>query len=88
MGASSADFSRNTTSRPPRTIRHDGGEIEIEETGLYIDVPSDAIDGNSLTITVTALRDAAIAYDFEPHGMVFPKPLDFQQDFKNTHWET
>ncbi|MGV3710222.1 MAG: hypothetical protein ACO1Q7_15410 [Gemmatimonas sp.] len=64
-----------------------GGRIEIRETGLRVDVPSGAIPGNSLTITVTAIPGDAIAYDFQPHGTVFLKPLKFQQELKATSWE-
>lgn len=63
-----------------------GGKLEIKETGLRVDIPAGAIPGNSLTITVTALAGSAVAYDFQPHGTVFQRALDFQQDLKNTSW--
>lgn len=69
------------------TFDKKGGKIEIKETGLRIDVPSGAIPGSSLTITVTALAGSGIAYDFQPHGTVFLKPLDFEQDLDGTSWE-
>lgn len=68
-------------------IGRDGGKIEIKETGLRIDVPSGAIAEESLRITVTALPGAGIAYDFQPHGTVFLKPLEFEQDLNDTSWD-
>jgi hypothetical protein len=69
------------------TITKGGGKLEIKETGLRVDVPAGAISKNSLTITVTALAGSAVAYDFQPHGTVFLKPLDFQQELDGTSWE-
>lgn len=45
-----------------------------------------AIAGN-LTITVTGLVGDAVAYDFQPHGTVFLKPLQFNQELAGTSWE-
>ncbi|MGV3710712.1 MAG: hypothetical protein ACO1Q7_17955 [Gemmatimonas sp.] len=67
--------------------RKNGGKIEIEETGLRVDVPSGAIVNDTLTITVTALSGKSIAYDFQPHGTVFRKPLAFRQDLEGTSWD-
>ena len=65
-----------------------GGTIDMrDETGLRIDIPENAIPGNSLTIVVTALPGKAVAYDFQPHGTVFLKPLTFRHDLKNTSWD-
>jgi hypothetical protein len=69
------------------TIGKGGGKLEIKEAGLRVDIPSGAIAQNSLTITVTALAGSAVAYDFQPHGTVFLKPLDFEQNLDNTSWE-
>lgn len=68
------------------TFTRSGGKIEIPETGLRIDVPSDAIPGTTLTITVTALPGKSVAYDFQPHGTQFKKPLVFRQDLRGTSW--
>lgn len=64
-----------------------GGRIEIKETGLRVDVPAGALPTSSLTITVTALPGRALAYDFQPHGTVFLKPLAFQQELDDTSWD-
>ena len=67
--------------------RQSGGRIEIEEAGLRIDVPSGAIATNSLTITVNVLPGKSVAYDFQPHGTKFLKPLAFRQDLEGTSWD-
>lgn len=67
--------------------RKDGGRIEITQAGLRVDIPSDAISTTSLTITVTVLAGRAVAYDFQPHGTKFLKPLAFRQDLVGTSWD-
>lgn len=69
------------------TFTTKGGRIEMPELGMRVDVPEGAIPGDSLTIVVTALPGKAIAYDFQPHGTVFLKPLAFRQDLNNTSWD-
>lgn len=68
------------------TFTRSGGKIEIPEAGLRVDIPSDAIPGTSLTITVTVLPGKSVAYDFQPHGTQFKKPLSFRQDLRGTSW--
>ena len=87
MAPLSRDVSLDAPITRSFTFDKKGGRIEIKETGLRVDVPSGAIPGNSLTITVTALPGAGIAYDFQPHGTVFLKPLQFEQDLDNTSWD-
>lgn len=69
------------------TFTRTGGKIEIPETGLRVDVPTDAIPGTTLTITVTVLPGKSVAYDFQPHGTQFRKPLVFKQDLVGTSWD-
>lgn len=70
------------------TFTKKGGTIDMRnETGLRIDIPEGAIPGERLTITVTALPGKAVAYDFQPHGTVFLKPLAFRHDLKYTSWD-
>ncbi|MBC8086815.1 MAG: hypothetical protein H7Z40_06085 [Phycisphaerae bacterium] len=69
------------------TFTRSGGRIEIPEAGLRVDIPSDAIPTNSLTITVTVLPGKSVAYDFQPHGTRFRKPLEFRQDLEGTSWD-
>lgn len=67
--------------------RQNGGKIEIEEAGLRVDVPSGAIASTSMVITVTVLPGKSVAYDFQPHGTKFLKPLAFRQDLEGTSWD-
>lgn len=69
------------------TFTRTGGKIEIPEVGLRVDVPTDAIPGSTLTITVTVLPGKSVAYDFQPHGTQFKKPLNFRQDLEGTSWD-
>lgn len=69
------------------TFTRKGGRIEMQELGMRVDVPENAIPENSLTIVVTALPGKTIAYDFQPHGTVFLKPLVFRQELNSTSWD-
>ena len=65
-----------------------GGTMDLsKEAGLKIEVPQGAIPTSTLTITVTVLPGTMVAYDFQPHGTVFLKPLVFRQDLNNTSWD-
>jgi hypothetical protein len=55
------------------------GTFELPGTGLEIEVPKGAVS-EPVTITATALPGAALAYRFEPHGLVFRRPLHARQD--------
>ena len=66
-----------------KLIGVEGGKIEIPEAGLKIHFPNGALT-QATQITVTALAGSAVAYDFEPHGLVFQKPLIAVQAFKLT----
>lgn len=69
------------------TFDRRGGTMEMKELGLRVDIPGDAIPSTTLTITVTALAGADIAYDFQPHGTVFRKPIAFNQELRGTSWD-
>lgn len=81
------DRAINSITRSFTVTRGDGGRIEIPEAGLRVDVPSGAISTSSLIITVTVLPGKSVAYDFQPHGTKFLKPLAFRQDLENTSWD-
>lgn len=66
------------------TFTKSGGKLAISELGFVLNVPANAIPGNTLTITVTALPGKMVAYDFQPHGTKFLKPITFEQDLGNT----
>ncbi|MEP6779923.1 MAG: hypothetical protein ABJC26_08545 [Gemmatimonadaceae bacterium] len=68
-------------------ITQKGGKIEIKELGFELDIPAGAIPTSSMTITVTALAGSAVAYDFQPHGTKFLKPLSIRQDLKGSNWD-
>lgn len=67
--------------------RANGGRIEMEAAGLRVDVPAGAISSASMVITVTVLPGRSVAYDFQPHGTKFLKPLQFRQDLEGTSWD-
>ena len=69
------------------TFTRAGGSINIPEAGLIVDVPAEAIPTSSLTITVTVLPGKSIAYDFQPHGTQFRRPLTFRQELNGTSWD-
>jgi len=56
-----------------------GGVLLVPETGLELIIPAGALPTSTMTITVKALPGRAVAYDFEPHGTRFVKPLQFRQ---------
>lgn len=57
---------------PQGTVVRDGA------TGLAIEVPAGAV-ADSTHITVIALKGAAVAYRFEPHGLQFATPIHLVQ---------
>ena len=60
-----------------------GGEINIKEAGGKIDFPPGALRERT-HITMTAKAGWNVAYEFEPHGISFDKPVKVQQDLKYT----
>lgn len=62
-----------------------GGVIAIPSLGLKVTVPAGAIPTSSMTITVTALAGNTVAYDFQPHGTKFLKPLRMEQSLVGTN---
>jgi hypothetical protein len=69
-----------------KVISSSGGKISVPEAGFQLEVPSGAFDGASMTFTVTAYAGSTIAYDFQPHGVVFKKPLKATQLLDHTSW--
>lgn len=65
-------------------ITSKGGTIAIPQAGLTLIVPKGAVSKKGLTITVTALAGSATAYEFEPHGSTFAKPLTVVQSLDVT----
>jgi hypothetical protein len=56
-----------------------GGTIRIPQAGFSITFPAGAVS-SATTIRATALEGANVAYDFEPHGIVFAKDPTITQD--------
>jgi hypothetical protein len=64
-----------------------GGSIRIDAAGVQITFPAGALNQDTL-ITVTAFKGSDVAYDFQPHGLVFGKPVMIQQSLAGTWVET
>jgi len=62
-----------------------GGTIEIPAADFELEIPKGALSAPSMTISVTALPGAAVAYNFEPHGTQFLVPLEFVQRLTHTN---
>lgn len=67
-------------------ISSNGGKISLPEADFELQIPSGAFNGTSMTFTVTAYAGSTIAYDFQPHGVVFRKPLKAVQRLDHTNW--
>lgn len=63
-----------------------GGTIELKESGLKITVPEGALFF-PIDITVSRVDNDDIAYEFQPHGLIFMRPLTFSQDLKDTEFD-
>ncbi|HYH83753.1 MAG TPA: hypothetical protein VEX86_28435, partial [Longimicrobium sp.] len=61
------------------TIGTAGGSIRIPAAGVTVTFPSGAVAAPT-AIRVTALAGSNVAYQFEPHGLVFKKPVVIAQD--------
>lgn len=66
-----------------RTIGTNGGTIRFPEVGLTITVPPGAVTRNTRFV-VTALKGTAVAYEFQPHGTTFRRPLTAVQSLVGT----
>lgn len=65
------------------TVGAAGGTSSNPSVGLTVSVPSGALSAPT-TITVTALQGAAVAYSFEPHGLVFDRKVILTQKLQGT----
>ena len=63
-----------------------GGLLEWAEVGLVVIVPPKAISGSEMTLTVTAMPGAVVAYEFGPHGSQFAAPLIVTQSLVGTNY--
>ena len=69
-----------------KTFDKAGGTLDIPELGFSLVVPHNALPSNTLKISVTSVPGSVVAYDFEPHGTVFKRPLVFTQKLTGTNW--
>jgi hypothetical protein len=70
-----------------KTIPSGGGGISVPGTDFQLQVPNGAFVGKSMTITIIAYPGRVVAYDFQPHGTVFLKPLKAVQQLGHTNWK-
>lgn len=66
------------------TISAMGGTLSIPAAGMTLTIQPGSL-AQTTTISVTARKGSLIAYDFKPHGIVFGKPLLFNQELKGTN---
>lgn len=65
------------------TLTPAGGSFTIEDAGLLVHFPPDAVSSD-LIITATAHRGDRVVYSFEPHGTVFNEPIMIAQLMSHT----
>ncbi len=65
------------------TIGAAGGTLRLPQVGLTITVPPGAVTAPT-DFSVTALAGTEVAYEFEPHGTVFVRPLTAVQELRGT----
>ncbi len=66
-------------------IGAEGGSFAIPEAGLRIVVPRGAVS-EPTDFSATAVAGRAVAYEFEPHGARFARPLQLSQELRGTEW--
>jgi hypothetical protein len=71
-----------------KTLSSGGGGIAVPGTDFQLQVPNGAIPGKSMTFTITAYAGSVVAYDFQPHGVKFLKPLKAVQQLGHTNWKS
>jgi hypothetical protein len=69
-----------------RVSRTEGAVLSIPELGVTVTIPANAVR-REMTITMTALAGSVVAFDFQPAGTKFKKPLTASQDLSRTQWD-
>jgi hypothetical protein len=67
-------------------VGDEGGFLSIPAAGLRVEIPRGAVLGSPIRISARALAGTLVAYDFEPHGIRFAKPLRVTQELGGTQW--
>lgn len=71
-----------------KTLSNGGGGISVPGTDFQLQVPNGAFAEKSMTFTITAYAGNVVAYDFQPHGYKFLKPLKAVQQLGHTSWKS
>jgi hypothetical protein len=71
-----------------KTLSSGGGGITVPGTDFQLQVPNGAFAGKSMTFTIRAYAGSVVAYDFQPHGVTFLKPLKAVQQLGHTNWKS
>lgn len=66
-------------------IGNAGGSVSLPALGVTLVVPAGAVSKRT-EFRITALAGSTVAYEFEPHGITFKKPLELQQSLASTTW--
>lgn len=66
-------------------IGSEGGTLAIPGAGLRVVVPAGAVAAPT-DFAVTAIAGSAVAYEFQPHGLRFARPLRVTQELRGTDW--
>lgn len=61
-----------------------GGTLTLSDLNVKLTIPKGALPRDTMTITMTVIPGKIVAYDFEPHGTKFLKPLTLSVDVKAT----
>jgi hypothetical protein len=69
------------------TIGLAGGVITLPGAGLTVVVPPGAVS-TPTAITVSAPAGRGVWYEFAPHGIQFPVPLQITQDLRGTNYSS
>lgn len=69
--------------RVEATIGPNGGTLNVPAAGFSVTVPRGAVSVET-RFAVTAVQGTQVAYEFEPHGSTFLRPLGAVQDLRVT----
>lgn len=69
--------------RVSAVVGPDGGSLALPGSDFAMTIPAGALS-DSRVITVTSKGGVHVAYDMQPHGLVFLKPVTIVQQLRNT----